>query len=114
MLYEIGKRIKTARESAGISAKDLAERIGVSPTRLSNWEQGVNRPMADHIAKIANELDVSTDLLLGITQEAETPEIITLQRGMNKMSPEDRKKLITLARTMFDKAFEDGDDNIDV
>lgn len=42
--YEIGNRIRKYREKLGISQKELAERIGVSNGRVSNWEQGLNRP----------------------------------------------------------------------
>lgn len=114
MAYDIGKRIKAAREAAGLSAKELADKIGISQTRLSNWEQGINRPMADHIAVIASALGVSTDTLLGTTSQAASVDIITLQRGMKNMSPEEQKKLVEMARLMFKKAFEDGDDDIDL
>lgn len=38
--YELGNRIKRLRKELGISQKELAERIGVSNSRVSNWEQG--------------------------------------------------------------------------
>lgn len=47
MKYEIGKRIRKYREELGLSQKEPAEQIGVSNGRVSNWEQGLNRPDAD-------------------------------------------------------------------
>lgn len=66
MKYEIGSRIRKYREQAGLSQKQLAEQIGVSSSRVSNWEQGINRPDADILAALCTVLNVSPSLLLGI------------------------------------------------
>ena len=66
MKYEIGARIRKYREMSGFSQKELAQKIGVSNSRVSNWEQGLNRPDADILAAICVALDVSPSLLLGI------------------------------------------------
>lgn len=44
MKYEIGNRIRKYREECKLSQKDLAQKLGVSNSRVSNWEQGINRP----------------------------------------------------------------------
>ena len=66
MKYSIGSRIRYYREELGLSQKELAEKIGVSNGRVSNWEQGLNRPDADLLANICLALNVSPSLLLGI------------------------------------------------
>lgn len=66
MKYEIGSRIRKRRKQLGISQKELAEKIGVSNGRVSNWEQGLNRPDADLLAVICEALDVSPSSLLGV------------------------------------------------
>ena len=66
MKYEIGNRIRKYREELNLSQKQLAEQIGVSNSRVSNWEQGINRPDADMLADICVALNVSPNLLLGI------------------------------------------------
>ena len=66
MRYEIGSRIRKYREENNLSQKQLAEKIGVSNSRVSNWEPGLNRPDADILAAICMALDVSPSLLLGI------------------------------------------------
>lgn len=71
MKYEIGNRIRKYREEKGINQKQLAELIGVSNGRVSNWEQGINRPDADILAEICRVLDVSPSLLLGVTLSSE-------------------------------------------
>ena len=64
--YDIGRRIRKYREECNMTQKQLAERIGVSNNRVSNWEQGLNRPDADILADICVALDISPSLLLGI------------------------------------------------
>lgn len=49
-----------------MSQKELAEKIGVSNSRVSNWEQGINRPDADFIAGICRTLNVSPSELLDV------------------------------------------------
>ena len=66
MKYEIGNKIRYFRELRGLSQKEFAARIGVSNSRVSNWEQGLNRPDADILAVICRVLQVSADELLDI------------------------------------------------
>ena len=66
MKYEIGKRIRKYREACGISQIQLAERLGISNSRVSNWEQGINRPDADILAEMCRVLEVSPSELLDV------------------------------------------------
>lgn len=70
--YEIGARIRKFRELRGISQKELADAINISNNRLSNWEQGINRPNADILADICLALNVSPSELLDVHLETDT------------------------------------------
>lgn len=65
-MYEIGSRIRKYREDRKLNQKQLAKMIGVSNSRVSNWEQGLNRPDADIIADICRALQVSPSDLLDV------------------------------------------------
>ena len=59
---------------AGMSQAELARRIGVSKTSVSQWIRGGMSPQAELLPKIAQELDCSIDSLFQIpriTPEAE-------------------------------------------
>lgn len=89
-MYEIGRRIKSARESRGYSQKEFAQLIGAKNTTVSNWEKGLTRPDADTLASICRALDVSADELLDIVIEhmAVTPqerEIIIRYRNKSEL-----------------------------
>ncbi len=66
MRYEIGARIRKYREEKGLSQKDFSKLIGVGNSRVSNWEQGINRPDADILADICRVLSVSPSELLDV------------------------------------------------
>ena len=66
MKYESGARIRKIREDRGYSQKELAELIGVSNSRVSNWEQGINRPDADILVDLCKTLNVSPSELLDV------------------------------------------------
>ena len=66
MKYEIGGRIRLYRKQSGLTQEQLASKINVTKSRVSNWEQGINRPDADILADICRALNVSpSDLLDG-------------------------------------------------
>ena len=66
MKYQIGARIRKYRENRGLTQKKFADLIGVSNGRVSNWEQGINRPDADILADICRVLEVSPSELLDV------------------------------------------------
>ena len=66
MNYEIGSRIRKYREANNITQKELAQKIGVSSSRVSNWDQGLYRPDVDILANICTALNVSPSELLDI------------------------------------------------
>ena len=66
MSYQIGLRIRKFREANNMTQKQLADKIGVTGSRVSNWEQGIHRPDVDILANICTALNVSPSELLDI------------------------------------------------
>ena len=62
-------RIKEARERAGFSQKELANRIGVAPNTFNGYEKGNHDPKTSQLVKIALECKTSMDYLLGQTND---------------------------------------------
>jgi transcriptional regulator with XRE-family HTH domain len=61
----LGQRIAAAREQAGISQAQLAERLGVTQPTVAYWERQAVNIRSDVLTRIARALDVSSDELLG-------------------------------------------------
>lgn len=60
----IGKRIRDLREKAGMKKKDLAEKIGISPTFLSNVENDGKKISAFQINRILKALGLTQSDLM--------------------------------------------------
>lgn len=61
----LGERIATARLQAGLSQKQLAEKLGASQRVVTYWEREAVGLRADQLAKLAEALGVSADYFLG-------------------------------------------------
>lgn len=62
----ISKNIAKYRESAGLSQKELANKLGVVPSRISNWETGANCPTIDILFEVCEVLGVSINDIYGV------------------------------------------------
>lgn len=63
----IGDRIRTAREKAGMSVRELARRVAVSPSHVSQVERGLTKFSVRTLYNVVNELGVSMDSLFDDT-----------------------------------------------
>jgi len=62
----IAVKIKSLRESHGLSQEMFAERLGVARPTVSNWEQGKILPTSEQFYKIASEFNQSLDNMMGL------------------------------------------------
>ena len=60
---DIGSFIRSQREAAQVSLRQLAQLAGVSNPYLSQIERGLRKPSADVLAQIAKGLRVSSEVL---------------------------------------------------
>lgn len=58
-MVNIGKRIKAARQKAGMSQEELAQVIGSTKSAVSRYEAGKRQPSYDQLQRIAKALSVS-------------------------------------------------------
>jgi transcriptional regulator with XRE-family HTH domain len=69
-----GVKLKTLRESAGLSQTELAEKAGLGQRALSFWERGAREPAWSAVVKLANALGVDLHVFLDPIPTAETPK----------------------------------------
>jgi transcriptional regulator with XRE-family HTH domain len=60
----IGDRLRAERTKAGISQRELARRLGLSASLISQLESGLSKPSVGTLYAIVTELDLSLDKLL--------------------------------------------------
>lgn len=63
------QRLKEQRLARGLSQKQLAELLDTTNSSVCDWERGRTEPDGDALLKLAECLNVSTDYLLGRTDE---------------------------------------------
>ena len=66
-LLGIGEKLKQLRKQKKLSQVTLAERLGVSKSVISAYENEVHLPPYDVLLKLLRIFGVSTDYLLGAT-----------------------------------------------
>lgn len=63
----IGERIAELRKDKGLKQKDLAVKLNVAISTVSNYETDSHEPDLTNLCKLADMLGVTTDYLLGRT-----------------------------------------------
>lgn len=66
----IGERIKELRTARKMTQNEFADRINVTKSTVSAYENGTRLPSYDVLIKIARLFKVSTDNLLGCSEKA--------------------------------------------
>ena len=62
-------RIKDIREDKDLTKKAIATILGIQQNSYSQIENGTNNIQIDHLVKLADFYNTSTDYLLGLTNE---------------------------------------------
>lgn len=69
-LFFMGDRIRNAQSVKGYSNNEFAQELEVKPCTVANWLSGRNTPNILYIIKIAQLLNVSTDYILGLSDDS--------------------------------------------
>ncbi|MGE7875373.1 helix-turn-helix domain-containing protein [Streptomyces venezuelae] len=94
MLPILSIRIKELRKERKWSQKELGERVDVSESFISKVESGKKQPSRDVTTKIAEVLNVTTDYLLG---RSEDPELTTEE---DKIVSEEGKNIMEIIENL--------------
>lgn len=93
----IGKRIRASREKYKISQKELAEKVGVSAAAINQFEKWEKKPSSVVLKKIALELGVSTDYLLGSSDDEDifvSEDVAAVFRDFKGLGKDDREIIL--------------------
>lgn len=108
MPSELGSTIKARRTELGLGLRELARRIGKSPTFLSILENSDDPPTGSEetLRKIEDELDLPRDTLVtlaGKTPEdvtPKTPEEAALYRKVKGLSERKKREVMEFLRDL--------------
>ena len=89
---EFPNRLRLAREQIRkLSQSELAEKAGLQSSAISHFESGTRKPSFDNLRRLADALKVSTDYLLGRTDDIAGPATADrMHRHYDNLSDADR------------------------
>lgn len=61
----IGESIKIERKKAGLTQKELGQKIGVTYQTVAQWENGYRNPKIETVEKLANALGIELAIFIG-------------------------------------------------
>ena len=110
------RSLKYFRIKEGLSQSELAEKLGMSASRISMYEVGKREPDFESEEKIADFFNTDLNTLRGRDVETNSnkisdPDIRRIQRAREKMSEQEKSKMMKILEASFDDYF--GDDFID-
>ena len=114
---DLNLMLKRMKETVGDRGPtQVAQEIDAPQSSVSMYLNGKRSPKVGFLKKLSQTYGVNLEWLLGYPDAPKYPDfdevapdedIVILSRAAKKMSPEDRRKLIEMARLMFDEAFDD-------
>ena len=75
----VGERIREKRQEIGMKQKTLADKVGISPQHLYQYESDRRIPKLDILTKIADALGTTVEHLLGSEVELMTIEELIIR-----------------------------------
>lgn len=84
----LGPRLKKLRTTKKMTQKELAEMINVTNVSVSGYESGNRFPDTDTLQRLADCFDVTTDYLLGRSDNPQSEPVTVAGKEIN-LSPEE-------------------------
>ena len=105
-MSSIGERIKKSRNDRGLSLRELATKVELSASFLSQIEQGKASPSIENLKKIATSLDVKVSYLIEDEEEKQNTELVRKDNRKYIESLDSNTKMALLTTSNIDKAME--------
>lgn len=99
----LGERIKRRQEALGLSGAGTARKLGISPTRYSNYVNEVNEPDLEMLVRLCEVLECTPGQLLGIEEMQDSVATLDYNEAKNRVSDRDREILSMLAIWMSER-----------
>lgn len=109
--FDTGDKIRELRKERGLNQDQLAELASLNRVTIAKYESGRVEPGAQALSRIADALEVSTDVLLGRAEELpernewkpKTIEAQLVSGAMDKLPQEQRDMILNVVRAMCAK-----------
>jgi len=86
----IGQAISRARQDAGLTQEDVAERLGIGPEAISRLERGVGSITAERLVVLAEMFGCRSDQLLLGASSRQDDQAAAVSQLLDGLAPDDR------------------------
>ena len=97
---DIGSRLRTARELAGLSQAQVAKMLSLHRPSISEIEAGNRKVSAEELTKLADIYDVGISWLTGAEDDEDNEKVKLAARELAKLKPADYERMMYLLRTL--------------
>lgn len=95
-LDAIGDRLREERMKAGLSQRELARRLGLSASMISQLEAGQSKPSVGTLYSIVTELGLSLDQIIRGSEDGAEPRSATARPATSPVVRPDERQAIEL------------------
>ena len=115
--FSLGHRLRFARLNADLTQREVSARANIHPRNYSRYELGDIFPPPDVLANLCRALGVSSDFILGLTDEFSPKEsghdyICIMEsdgvRYMYNIPAQDRSRVSAMLHAVFPEIMEHG------
>lgn len=109
------ERIKRLRSNNNLTMDALAEKLNVTKSRISMWENNGTVPREDVLIQLSKMFGVSIDYLLGNEElegnQPQNQKLNYIQRSLGKLDDERLQKAESVLKAVFDDIFDEEEDH---
>lgn len=101
---EFGDRLVRELDTHGMSQRELARRLDVTPQAITNWVRGHGRPGRDNLVRLEDILGLPRGELMtmfGYRSPDDTERLVTLEEAIRadpEISPENKRALLRFVK----------------
>lgn len=112
-LEGIGDRLREERVRAGLSQRELARRLGLSASLISQLESGMSKPSVGTLYAIVSELNVSLDRLIRGDEYTEPARPVSAEPDRPVVRPGDRQTIELASGVRWEELTAEGEEGVD-
>lgn len=112
-LEGIGDRLREERVRAGLSQRELARRLGLSASLISQLESGMSKPSVGTLYAIVSELNVSLDRLIRGDEYTEPVRPVSAEPDRPVVRPGDRQTIELASGVRWEELTAEGEEGVD-
>jgi transcriptional regulator with XRE-family HTH domain len=114
----LGQKLRAERERQGIALRELARRLGVSPSLISQIERGLVTPSVGTLWSVTTELGLVMDELFRIAEQSVPPpeqkaEASVERAGSHILRAHDRKRIRLAGGVEWQRLTPQADDEVE-